>query len=318
MQTIELLVKAVTWESDRVRSYDLRLASGAPLPPFTAGAHIDLALPNGLTRSYSLINSQDERTRYVIAVQNDRVSRGGSRWIHQHLQAGDRLKVGPPRNNFRLVEEAPQSLLIAGGIGITPMLSIVMRLASLGRPWTLHYCARTRADAAFLDRLDLPGGWPHGKVQLNFDHEPGGITQDIGSLVDAAHAAAHIYCCGPAPMLAPFAAATAGRDAGLVHVEHFSTTQAPATAGGFTVALAKSGREVFVAAGETILDAVLAAGIDAPYSCMEGVCGSCETTVIDGLPDHRDLVLSDAEKASNRSMMICCSGSQGVRLTLDL
>ena len=318
MQTIELLVKAVTWESDRVRSYDLRLASGAPLPPFTAGAHIDLALPNGLTRSYSLINSQDERTRYVIAVQNDRVSRGGSRWIHQHLQAGDRLKVGPPRNNFRLVEEAPQSLLIAGGIGITPMLSIVMRLASPGRPWTLHYCARTRADAAFLDRLDLPGGWPHGKVQLNFDHEPGGITQDIGSLVDAAHAAAHIYCCGPAPMLAAFAAATAGRDAGLVHVEHFSTTQAPATAGGFTVALAKSGREVFVAAGETILDAVLAAGIDAPYSCMEGVCGSCETTVIDGLPDHRDLVLSDAEKASNRSMMICCSGSQGMRLTLDL
>jgi vanillate O-demethylase ferredoxin subunit len=226
--------------------------------------------------------------------------------------------VGAPRNNFPLAEDAPDSLLIAGGIGITPMLSMVTRLVSLGRAWTLHYCARTRADAAFLDKLDALGGMPHGQVRLNFDHDPGGRMLDLAALVAAAPVGAHLYCCGPAPMLAAFEAATAGRLPQQVHVEHFTATEAPATAGGFTVVLAKSGREVFVAAGETILDAVLAAGIEAPHSCMEGVCGSCEASVIDGLPDHRDLVLSNAEKAANRSMMICCSGSKGARLTLDL
>jgi vanillate O-demethylase ferredoxin subunit len=318
VQTLELLVKSVTWESPAIRAYDLRQPSGAPLPPFRAGAHVDLALPNGLTRSYSLLNSEAERMRYVIAVQNEPAGRGGSRWVHQNLQAGERVAVGAPRNNFPLAEDAPDSLLIAGGIGITPMLSMVTRLVSLGRAWTLHYCARTRADAAFLDKLDALGGMPRGQVHLNFDHEPGGRMLDLAALVAAAPAGAHLYCCGPAPMLAAFEAAAVGRDPRQVHVEHFSATEAPATTGGFTVVLAKSGREVFVAAGETILDAVLAAGIEAPHSCMEGVCGSCEASVLDGLPDHRDLVLSSAEKAANRTMMICCSGSKGARLTLDL
>jgi tetrachlorobenzoquinone reductase len=254
----------------------------------------------------------------VIAVQNDRASRGGSRWIHQNLKAGDRVTAGTPRNNFPLAENAPHSILIAGGIGITPMLSMVTRLLSQGCSWVLHYCARTRADAAFLDHLAALGGMPNGQVHLNFDHEPGGRMLDLQAIVNAAPADAHLYCCGPAPMLAGFGDATAGRPPALVHVEHFSSTEAPATEGGFTVVLARSGREVLIAAGQTILDAVLDAGIEVPYSCMEGVCGSCETTVLGGLPDHRDLVLSDSEKVSNRTMMICCSGSKGARLTLDL
>jgi len=263
------------------------------------------------------IAHEPEHHRYVIAVGLDQASRGGSRFIHQSLHAGDTLKISAPRNNFPLAEGAPQSLLIAGGIGITPLWCMVQRLQELGAPWELIYCARTRQHAAFLDRLEEAGARPPGRVRLNFDGEPGGRMLDIGSVVAAALPDTHLYCCGPNPMLTAFEEATQSRAPATVHVEYFTAKTGPAQSGGFTVVLARSGRSVEVPAGKTILDALLDADIDVPYSCTEGVCGTCEIGVVEGIPDHRDLVLSKEERAANRSMMVCCSGSKSGKLVLD-
>lgn len=308
---LELRVRSATWEAPDILSYELRPAGGGELPSFTAGAHVDLTLPNGLIRSYSLVNDQAERHRYVIAVQKDRASRGGSAWVHEYLRPGALLAVNGPRNNFPLNEAAARSVLVAGGIGITPIVCMVRRLTELGKNWTLHYCARTRAVAAFAERLT-------GDVRYNFDGEPGGQLLDIASIVQQAPPDTHFYCCGPLPMLAAFEAATAALPREQVHIEYFTAKEAPAVAGGFTLVLAKSAKQLAVSPGKTILEALLDAGLEVPYSCMEGVCGTCETRVIEGMPDHRDLVLSDAEHAAGKTMMICCSGCKGDRLVLDL
>jgi tetrachlorobenzoquinone reductase len=312
--TLRLRVKTASWEAPSIVSYDLRPLEAGDLPGFSAGAHIDLTLSNGLIRSYSLLNSQSERHRYVIAVQRDRATRGGSKWVHENLRPGDVLTVNGPRNNFPLSEAAASSLLIAGGIGITPILSMLERLSSLNRKWELVYCARKRAETAFLDRLVAFGE----RVRFNFDEDPGGALLDIAQTVRAAQPGTHLYCCGPLPMLAAFEAATAELPREQVHVEYFSAKEPPAVQGGFKVVLAKSGREFVVPPGKTILDTLLDAGLDVAYSCMEGVCGTCETKVIEGTPDHRDLILTGEEQAAGKVMMICCSGAKSERLVLDL
>ncbi len=317
-EPFEVRVKAVTWEAPGILSVDLRPIGACELPPFTAGAHVDLHLPTGVVRSYSLLNAQSERDRYVIAVQRDRASRGGSVWVHDKIGAGDLIKISPPRNNFALAEAAPHSILIAGGIGITPILGMVRQLAALERPWQLHYCTRTRAGTAFIDELEALAANGRGEVRFNFDEEPGGAMLDLAALVAAAPADAHLYCCGPLPMLAAFEAVTAGIARERVHVEYFTAKEAPATAGGFTVVLARSRIEVKVDPGVSILNAIFRAGIDHPSSCLEGVCGACETAVLEGIPDHRDLVLTETEQRANRTMMICCSGCKGDRLVLDI
>jgi ferredoxin-NADP reductase len=316
-ETLSLRVKSIVWEAPGILSYELRRPEGGALPPFTPGAHIDLQLSNGLVRSYSLVGKPAERDRYVVAIQKDRASRGGSSWIHDNVHAGDLLRVGMPRNNFPLDEAAPHSVLIAGGIGITPILAMTRRLRELGRPWTLHYCARTEAQAAFVAEARALAE-EGGVVYLNFDEAPGGTMLDLAGVVAAAPAGAHLYCCGPLPMLAAFEAAAANVSPERVHVEYFTAKDAPDTSGGFKVVLAKSGTEVMVREGQTILDAVQEAGVDVPHSCLEGVCGTCETRVIEGVPDHRDLVLTASEQASGRTMMICCSGAKSERLVLDL
>jgi vanillate O-demethylase ferredoxin subunit len=315
---LEVRVKVITFEATGILSYELRRPAGGELPPFTAGAHVDLHLPHGLVRSYSLINPQDERLRYVVAVQRDAASRGGSRHVHDTIAPGDILAVSPPRNNFPLTEDAPHSLLIAGGIGITPLWCMVQRLEALGRSWQLHYCVRRREAAAFLEPIAALAARRAGRVHVNFDHEPGGEMLDIAALAARAAPDTHLYCCGPLPMLAAFEAATAARSRERVHVEYFTAREAPATAGGFTVVLARSGLSIAVAPGATIIDALFAAGIDVPHSCLEGVCGTCETTVLAGEPDHRDLVLSTAGHAANKTMMVCCSGAKSATLVLDL
>jgi vanillate O-demethylase ferredoxin subunit len=314
---LDVFVRSVTWEAPDIHSWDLRPRAGGELPPFTAGAHVDVHLPNGMLRSYSLVNPQTERHRYVIAAQKDRASRGGSRCLHEQVRTGDSLRISPPRNNFPLEENAPHSVLIAGGIGITPILGMTGRLAALGRSWALHYCARTRAAAAFLEPIAALAS-AGGEVHLHFDEEQGGRVLDLAAVVGAAGAGAHFYCCGPLPMLGAFESATASLPTERVHVEYFTAKDAPAKGGGFTVVLAKSGIELVIPAGKTILDTVLDAGIDAAYSCMEGVCGTCETRVLEGIPEHRDLVLTKAEQATNRTMMICCSGCKSDRLVLEL
>ncbi len=314
--TLEVRLASITYEAQGINSYELRPLGDRQLPPFSAGAHVDLHLPNGLVRSYSLVNSQNERHRYVIAVNLGTPSRGGSRFMHDSVRVGERLTIGTPRNNFQLAESASRSVLIAGGIGITPLWCMIQRLEELGRAWTLHYCTRTRERAAFLNRL---AALTHrnADLHLHFDGEPGGRMVDIQSIVAQAPADAHLYCCGPLPMLAAFERAAASRPAERVHVEYFAAKEPPA-AGGFTVVLARAGRSVAVPPGKSILDALLEAGIAHPYSCREGVCGTCETNVIEGVPDHRDLVLTRAEQAAGRTMMICCSGCKGERLVLDL
>lgn len=309
---MRLRVKAIAYEAEDIVSLDLRAPDGSPLPAFTAGAHIELHLGNGLRRQYSLANPQTERHRYRIGVLKDAGSRGGSRFVHESIRPGDILTVEEPRNNFPLVEDAGHTILIAGGIGITPVWCMAQRLRELRRSWTLHYAVRTRARAAFLDEI------APDSCHLHCDDAHDGRPLDIAAIVAAAPANAHVYCCGPLPMLAAFESATAGLPPEHVHTEYFQARAPVAAAGGFDVVLARTNRTVHVPDNSTILDALLAAGIDAGHSCLEGVCGTCETKVIEGIPDHRDSVLTPAERASNRTIMICCSGSKSSRLVLDL
>ena len=317
--TLQVRVKSVIWEADGILSFELcPMPPRKELPAFTAGAHVDVHLPNGVLRSYSLLNSQDERQRYVIGVNKDAQSRSGSRYMHETLRAGDTLTIGCPRNNFPLDESAPLSVFIAGGIGITPLRSMIRRMQSLGKPWRLHYAARTRQSAAFVDALQALRDEPNAEVHFSFDREPGGRMLDIPGIVAGLPADAHVYCCGPLPMLDAFEAAAKALPPGQVHVEYFAARESAATEGGFTVELARTGRSVFVEAGHTILDCLEEIGIEPPYSCREGICGTCEVRVLDGIPDHRDLVLSAGEKAENTRMMICCSGAKSSKLVLDL
>jgi vanillate O-demethylase ferredoxin subunit len=315
---LEVRVKRIGYEAENINSYELVAPTGGELAPFTAGGHIDLHLSNGMIRSYSLVNDQRERHRYVIAVNRDAAGRGGSSFVHDSIRAGDIITVSHPRNNFALHEEAEHSVLIAGGIGITPLLSMVRRLETLERSWELFYAARTRVAAAFLDELDALRPNVHLNLRVDFDDERSGRVFDLAAIVKKAPAPAHLYCCGPLPMLAAFEAATADRPAGHVHVEYFQARQAPAIEGGFEVKLARSNRRILVEAGKTILDALLDAGIAVNYACTEGVCGTCETRVLEGIPDHRDQFLSKEEQAANKTVMICCSGVKSGTLVLDL
>lgn len=319
-ERIEVAVTAVRALARGIGLWEFRRPDGALLPAFTAGAHIDLRLPNGLTRSYSLCNAPHETHRYVVGVARDGASRGGSAFIHDHLKPGDRIEVSAPRNNFALVEDADHVLLVAGGIGITPLWCMIQRLERLGRSWELHYAARSRADCAFLAALTALEATKPGRIHFNFDDENGGRYLDLRSLVASRRAGTHLYCCGPTPMIAALVATAveAGVAASEVHVEYFTPPEQAAGAGGFTVVLKRSGRSFEVPQGKSILEILLDADIEVTFTCMEGTCGTCEVPVLEGIPDHRDVVLSAEQKAANRTMMVCCSGSRTSRLVLDL
>ncbi len=314
----QVRVKRISFEAENINSYELVALAGGDLVPFTAGCHIDLHLPDGMIRSYSLVNDQGERNRYVVAVNKDAGSRGGSSFIHETVRAGDLLTISHPKNNFALQENAVHSVLIAGGIGITPLLSMIRRLEALGRSWELFYAARTRSAAAFLDELNALRPNVPTNIHVNFDQEPSGRMLDLPAIAKGAPANAHLYCCGPVSMLEAFEAATADRPGDHVHAEYFKAKEKPALAGGFEVKLARSNRTITVLAGKSILDALLDAGIAVSYACTEGVCGTCETPVIEGMPDHRDLFLGKEEQAASKTMMICCSGSKSPTLVLDI
>ena len=317
MNTSPLLrvrVSARRQEATHIVSLDLCAENGRALPCFEPGAHIDLHLAPQLVRSYSLMNASDERHRYQIAVLNDRNSRGGSRFVHERLTVGARLEISQPRNLFRLNEDAGRSVLVAGGIGITPILAMHNRLAALGRASSLLYCARSRPEAAFCDRLQASG-----QVEFHFDEEQG-RPPDLREFLSREDATSDFYCCGPSPMISAFEQACMALGFGKVHVERFAA-DAPARGAEqhrYRVTLARSGRSIEVAPGVPLLDALHDAGIDVDCSCREGICGACETRVLDGLPAHRDSVLTQAERASNSRMMVCVSGCIGDRLVLDL
>jgi vanillate O-demethylase ferredoxin subunit len=292
--------------------------SAEQLPPFTAGAHIDVHLFQGTIRSYSLTNDQSERHRYVIAVKREADGRGGSAFVHDKLKVGDTLTISAPRNNFAFDEAGHRSIFVAGGIGVTPIVSMIRRAVTLGRSWSIHYASRTRRDAAFLDEIETMARASGGEVNAVFDHEAGGAALDLPAIVASATGDTQLYCCGPLPMLEGFREAAKQRPPRSVHLEYFSPREEAATAGGFDVRLQKSGRTIAVAPGQSILSALLDAGINVAYACSEGTCGTCETRVIEGIPDHRDVYLTDDERAGNKQMMICCSGAKTPVLILDL
>jgi ferredoxin-NADP reductase len=310
---IEVLLHAVQPLSPAVKRYEFVLPGGGPLPPAEAGAHIGVFLPNGLERQYSLLEPSAAPDRYVIAVKQEENGNGGSRFMHERLNVGDRLTITAPRNNFPLCEEAEFTVLIAGGIGVTPIWAMAQRLKAIGRRWVMHYASRVRRDLILTETL---AGF--GDVQIHVDEENSGRPLPVGRIVATAPAGSHLYCCGPEPMLRVFEAAASARPADHVHVEYFSPKFQAATEARYVVELAKTGMEVQVEPGQTILQALRQKGVDVPYSCEEGICGACEVRVLAGEPDHRDSLLSDEERASNSMMMICCSGSKSGRLVIDL
>jgi vanillate O-demethylase ferredoxin subunit len=317
---IDVVVRRIDVEATDVVSFELQRAGGGVLPAFTAGAHVDVDMGNGINRSYSLVNSQHETHRYVIAVNLDRNSRGGSRYMHEHVMVGDQLSITAPSNNFPLDEEAPHSVFIAGGIGITPVWSMIQRLTALGRSWELHYACRAAEFTAFLGPISDAAKVLGCKVHTHLDAEANGEFLDLAQIVGSAAAGSVFYCCGPAPMLDAYKLATKGLPAERARLEHFGAATPGNGAPGaeFTVVLERSGKEFRVKEGVTILETLLKHGISQNYSCTQGVCGTCETRVLDGIPDHRDWVLSDAKKASNKTMLICCSLSKTERLVLDI
>ena len=298
--------------------YTFQRAEGGPLPAYKPGSHIDLHLPNGLLRQFSLVVPNSDPQSYVVGVKKDAASRGGSRYIIEEMKVGDRIKISAPRNNFPLMENAEHVVLIAGGIGITPIWCMTQQLIALARPWTLHYSCRCREDMAFLDALNT---LDPQSVHLHFDDEADGKFLDLAAAIAAAPANAHFYCCGPNPMLKAFEAAAASRPRSNVHVEYFTPKDEAAAAtgtGGFWVELARSGEEYFIPEGKKILEVLFDAGVDVDYSCELGICGACETRIISGVPIHHDSVLSEEEQATNEKVMICCCGCATERLVLDM
>ena len=280
--------------------------------PFEPGAHVDIHLPSGLTRQYSLLPPNEGRLRF--AVKRESKGRGGSIFLHDQFGIGDRLTIGKPRNNFPLHKDARLSVFIAGGIGITPFIGMIEESIRSGIRWELHYRSRSSSTAAFLDVLQQYGTGLHSS--FSDDHLSSRLC--ISEIISSAPHDAHVYCCGPQSMIETFNEAAASRDAKKVHVEHFAGVESPALGGGYSVEFRRSGKTTLVCSGETILDAALRMGIDVSYSCSEGVCGSCETRVLAGTPDHKDSVLSQPDRASGKLIMICCSGSKDDLLVVDL
>jgi ferredoxin-NADP reductase len=282
------------------------------LPDWEAGAHVTLDLAPGLERAYSLCGAGGA---WQIAVLREPAGRGGSAHVHDHLTEGAEVRVRGPRCHFRLDAGAPAHVLVAGGIGITPILAMADRLAAQGRPFALHYAGRRRAGMAFLDRLARDH---RARSTLWVGEE--GRRLDLPALIAAAPAGAQICACGPARLLDALAAACAARPDLTLTVEHFAgrSTLDPAQEHAFAVDLLDSGLTLTVPPDRTLLQTLRAAGIDLPSDCEEGLCGSCEVGVAAGAIDHRDRALGAAEKARGDRMLACCSRAAGDRLALKL
>ncbi|WP_250454645.1 PDR/VanB family oxidoreductase [Caballeronia sp. ATUFL_M2_KS44] len=319
-ETFEVEVRGIRIEAETVRSFELWPVSGE-LPPFTAGAHIDVHLASGMIRQYSLTNAP-ERHRYVIGVHRDAGGAGGSMFMHDSVGLGTRLTVSAPRNFFPLNETATHSVLVAGGIGVTPLLAMARRLSQLGRSWDFYYCARSPAKAAFLAELkELAAASHHaGALHCVFDGEPGAASLNLADVLATHRPDADFYCCGPTPLMDAFSTTFSVLPPERVHLEYFKAPAADTVieAGTFTITLARQGKTLVVPPDQSILDVLKENGIAMLSSCRQGICGTCETKVIEGVPDHRDHVLTPEERASNQTMMICVSRCKGEALVLDI
>lgn len=311
----DVFIYSMTFEAVDILRIELRLPDGGDLPAFTTGSHINLKLNDKLTRSYSLINDASERHRYLIAVHKDEHGRGGSRYLHETARVGQKMQCSEPVNAFPLNEDANMSVLIAGGIGITPIWSMIQRLEVLGKKWELHYRARSREKAALLTELEALGRTRN--INISYSNETMRDMCDVRAIVANAPDDADLYCCGPLEMLEVFDEICAPLDVSRVHTERFQADGEIAVQGGFILKAVKSNMELEVKEGQTILQVLRDAGLDPAYSCESGLCGECQTRVISGEPDHQDLYLTEDEKESGESIMICCSGSLTPILEID-
>jgi ferredoxin-NADP reductase len=308
-----LRVTAKEMQSDGVLTLDLAAPSGGRLRDWTPGSHIDLVLPNGLTRQYSLCGDRWDSFTYRVGVLREPAGRGGSAFVHDELAVGDLVGVGGPRNNFPLVP-SEQYLFVAGGIGITPLLPMIRQADLLGADWRLLYGGRRRDSMAFLDELSGYGD----RVLVRPEDEFGLL--DLPGFVGEPRAGVRIYSCGPAPLLAAMERTCAYWPPYSLRVERFVADDAgaPARTAPFEVELARTGTTVTVTPELTVLEALNRVGVEVLSSCRSGVCGTCETTVLHGRPDHRDALLDDDERLAGDCMYVCVSRSRDERLVLDL
>lgn len=312
-----LRVQAIIDETSAIKTFELVDPEGLKLPVFTAGSHVDVTLPDGQLRQYSLCNAPAERHRYLLSVLRETAGRGGSRQMHERVLVGDLLQVSMPRNHFPLAASAARHLLIAGGIGITPLLSMLHSLQALGADFVLHYCTRDAAQTAFRTLLADDGVAP--SVHLHHDGGVPGKGLDVAALLATVVASTHVYCCGPAGLMAAVKAASAHWPSEQIHFEHFAAPIAPTATvrdADFEVEIASTGAVYPVPPDRSILSVLLSEGLLIDSSCEAGVCGTCMTRYLSGEPDHRDVVLTEAEQ--REQVMVCVSRAKSARLVLDL
>jgi vanillate monooxygenase ferredoxin subunit len=318
MTQLEVKVLRKNQEAEGIASFELARLDGRPLPPFSAGSHIDVQVPGGLTRQYSLCNDVQDSHVYRIAVLRDAASRGGSVAMHDRLHEGDVLSISEPRNHFPLVH-AVRTILFAGGIGITPLLCMAQRLSATGSEFELHYCTRSRTKTAFVD--EIAASPFASRVHYHFDDGPDDQKLQLAPMLAQPEAQTHLYICGPAGFIQHVTdwAKGYGWPAGQIHVEYFAAAPQDTRAdSAFEVKIASSGRLVTVPADKTVVQALAAEGIEVLTSCEQGVCGTCITRVLDGECDHRDMYFTDEEKAKNDQFTPCCSRAKTSLLVLDL
>lgn len=308
-----------TIEADGIAGFELVATDGSALPAFEAGAHLDVHLPGGLVRQYSLSNPPGETHRYAIGVLREQAGRGGSAVMHDQVADGTELRISQPKNHFPLHEDAAHSLLLAGGIGITPIIAMAERLGAVGAPFELQYCTRSPARTAFAERLrQAPFA---ASVHFHFDDGPPAQKIDLVAQLKSPRADTHLYVCGPKGFMD--AVLATARDAGWrdpqIHFEYFAGQEAhSATDRHFDVVVKSSGRVIRVEAAQTVVHALAAQGIEIPTSCEQGVCGTCITGVLEGEVEHRDLYFMPEEQAKNDQFTPCCSRAKSARLVLDL
>jgi vanillate O-demethylase ferredoxin subunit len=317
-ETFDLVVTSVAVVAIGIKAFELRSPVSHDLPKFHAGDHIDVLTPCGAIRQYSLYNSPAERHRYCIAVKLEDPSHGGSESMHRDVQVGSTLKICRPRSNFPL-QAAEFYLLFAGGIGITPISSMIHQLESLGAKAHAHYFVRSAAHAAFLEELTLPKASVEVFIHEALDAE--GVGELFRSIADTAESGTHAYVCGPGPFMnvaQELLPPRLGADA--VHFEYFKPREDLMTGKqeSFRVRLVKSGIEVTIEPGDTIIEVLARNGIKVATSCQQGVCGTCITKVISGIPEHRDSFLSDFHRKANKKIAICVSRAKSELLELDL
>jgi len=321
-QTLQVVVRRREQQGGNIVVLDLASVDGSDLPPFEAGAHVDVHLAPDLIRQYSLCGDPARTHHYRLGVLRDPASRGGSDAVHERLHEGAQIAIGLPRNHFPLNAGATHSVLVGGGIGITPMLAMAYSLLAAGQSFELHYCARSRAAGAFLQELAQAPLASHVHLHFNDEGEAARLQLDA-VLRDGTHAPAlagtHVYVCGPVGFMdhVTESAQRAGLPAAQVHREYFGA-EVDIAGAGFEVVAAASGKSVHVAEGQTILAALASIGIKVEVSCEEGVCGTCVCTVLEGDCDHRDVYLTEDERADNDQIMVCCSRARSSRLVLDI